>query len=67
VELDVEEMTKKLLEAVLLPTENENFSTEKDVRFPEWSKSPHSDVSHLALTVGALLNRVDGVGVSRPR
>jgi hypothetical protein len=65
----LEQLTKKLIEAIglsdPLATENENLPTEEDVSFPEWSKSPHSDVSHLALAAGALLNRVDEVGGHR--
>jgi len=63
----LEELTKKLTEAIGLPdplaTANEKLKTEEDLSFPEWSRSAHSEVSHLALTVGALC--VDNGGVYR--
>lgn len=65
----MEELTKKLTEAIglsdPLAIANEKPGTEEVLSYPEWSKSPHSEVSHLALSVGALGSRVDGVGHDR--
>ena len=60
----MEELTKKLIKTIFRPdpfaTRNEKPAQE-DPTFPEWSRSPHSEVSHLALTVG-LFSGLDGAG-----
>lgn len=59
----MEELTKKLTDAIDLftPHRTRALPAEEKPSYPEWSKSPHSEVSHLALTIG-LFSALDGAG-----